>query len=163
MPHGLGCGKRSALRPRPPKRPRRRKQAAAGGCARQPPPPQRATARAASRWDYPLRNAQRTRAASGARRALRRACSGKMGGYPGYINPRVLAVFRHRAAVLGGTPRTQGADYGRRALRVNAGRPVRAPGATAGSSSRRCACWQHARRKALRFGGEDLFRCFCSI
>jgi hypothetical protein len=107
--------------------------------------------------------AQRTRAASGARRALRRACSGKMGGYPGYINPRVLAVFRHRAAVLGGTPRTQGADYGRRALRMDAGRPVRAPGATAGSSSRRCACWQHARRKALRFGPEDLFRCFCSI
>ena len=62
MPHGLGCGKRSALRPRPPKRPRRRKQAAAGGCARQPPPPQRATARAASRWGYPLRNAQRARA-----------------------------------------------------------------------------------------------------
>ena len=91
MPHGLGCGKRSALRPRPPKRPRRRKQAAAGGCAHQPPPPQRATARAASRWDYPLRNAQRARAAGGARRALRRACSGKWAVIS--INPRFLARF----------------------------------------------------------------------
>ena len=38
------------------------------------------------------RNAQHARAAGGARRALRRACSGKwqMGGY---INPRFLAGF----------------------------------------------------------------------
>ena len=58
----------------------KRPQAAAPANHRRHCAPLRATARAASRWDYPLRNAQRARAAAGACRALRRACSGKWAG-----------------------------------------------------------------------------------
>ena len=48
-----------------------------------------------------------------------------------------------------------GVHQGRRALRTDAGRCVRAPGVTAGSSGRRGACWQYAVCKALRFRLED--------
>ena len=93
MPHGLGCGKRSALRPRPPKPApggavNKRPQAAARDNHRRHSAPLRAPHRVGT-IHYAT---QRARAASGARRALRRACSGKwqMGGY---INPRLLAGF----------------------------------------------------------------------
>ena len=60
---------------------------------------------------------QRARAASGARRALRRACSGKwqMGGYMVY-KPQVFGRVRHIERPC------LGVHQGRRALRVDTGR-----------------------------------------
>ena len=60
-------------------------------------------------------------------------CSGK---WAGISTPGFWPGSTYRAAVLGGTPRTQGAACGDRALQMDAGRCVRTPGATAGSSSR---------------------------